>query len=156
MLAGKRWLPGQATTGGMLRGLADFVEGSGAPDDRGPGVRRGRRPVRAARLVGAGEDHGLLADETLGFLRDQLAAVPAGTALLVCFHHPLVEVGHPVTDYEDVRRAPAGRRYWPSSLQHHQHTRQRCDATLKQHMAVAPGIRSMVPLLGATAAHTHC
>ncbi|MCP9977201.1 phosphodiesterase [Actinomadura madurae] len=44
-----------------------------------------------------GEDHGLLDDETIGWLDRRLAEAP-GEPAFVCFHHPPVKLGIPYVD----------------------------------------------------------
>ncbi|MDI9835112.1 metallophosphoesterase [Streptomyces sp. KAU_LT] len=45
-----------------------------------------------------GRDEGRLDAETLGWIDDQLTALPAGTPALVAFHQPPVELHHPLPD----------------------------------------------------------
>jgi 3',5'-cyclic-AMP phosphodiesterase len=61
------------------------------------------RDVAGARFVlldtsVPGEDHGLLSPESLAWLRDVLVPPPGDGPLFVAFHHPPVEIGHPVLD----------------------------------------------------------
>jgi Icc protein len=152
--AGTLVLPGNHDRRAPLRaGLPYLVRAAGAPDDP---VNQSF-DVAGARFVlldssVPDEVHGLLADETLAFLRDQLAAVPAGMPVLVCFHHPPVEVGHPVIDgwrmfRED--RLAAVLAAFPgvvtALLAGHIHSA--ATATFAgTPLLVAPGIRSTVPL----------
>jgi 3',5'-cyclic AMP phosphodiesterase CpdA len=66
-------------------------------------------PVNDVREVGGalfalcdstipGEDGGLLADETLGWLDGVLAGVPRRMPVFVCFHHPPVTLSLPLVD----------------------------------------------------------
>lgn len=45
-----------------------------------------------------GQSAGLLAPETLGWLAETLAALPAGTPALLALHHPPVALHHPMLD----------------------------------------------------------
>jgi 3',5'-cyclic-AMP phosphodiesterase len=152
--AGALVCPGNHDQRAPLRaGLKDFVQASGAPGDPVNQVYdvAGARFVLLDSCV-PGEDHGLLADETLGFLRDELAAVPAGMPVLVCFHHPPVEVGHPVIDgwrMFDEHRLAGVLAEFPgvvtALLAGHIHSA--ATATFAgTPLLVAPGIRSTVPL----------
>jgi Icc protein len=146
-------LPGNHDVSAPLRvGLQKFL--SGTDLEAGHPVHQvcdvaGARFVLLDTSV-PGEDHGLLSAASLAWLRGVLAR-PADGPVFVAFHHPPVEIGHPVLDgwklrdsagfAEVLREAPAV----TALLAGHVH-----GAVVSTFaglpLLVAPGIRSTAPL----------
>jgi len=79
-------------------------------DGGGTGPINARHDVAGAVFLLAdssvpGRDDGHLDEETMRWLADELASVPASTPTFVAFHHPPVVVHHPVVD--PIRLLPA-------------------------------------------------
>ena len=80
-----------------------YRKGLLADPDGGDGPINARYDVAGAVFLVCdssipGQDDGRLDDETLGWLADQLAVVSAGAPVFVAFHHPPVELHHPIVD----------------------------------------------------------
>ncbi|MEV7616780.1 metallophosphoesterase [Streptomyces sp. NPDC089799] len=98
-----------------------------------------------------GEDEGFLSDGTLAWLEEVLAGTPAGTPVLVGFHHPPVELHTPYVDqwrqFGEERLAALARRYpdLAGFLCGHTHT---ATATVfaGRPLLVAPGVVSALRL----------
>jgi 3',5'-cyclic AMP phosphodiesterase CpdA len=82
----------------------------GEPDGGDEPINRRHDLGGATVLLGdssiPGRDEGRLDPATLGWFADQLAATPAGTPVLVGFHHPPVELHQPFVD--SIRLQAAG------------------------------------------------
>ncbi|MEV4545668.1 metallophosphoesterase [Micromonospora echinaurantiaca] len=77
--------------------------------DGGDGPINSRHDVGGATFLLAdssipGRDNGHLDEETMGWLREQLASVAADVPVFIAFHHPPVALHHPVID--DMRLLP--------------------------------------------------
>jgi 3',5'-cyclic AMP phosphodiesterase CpdA len=78
------------------KGLLGIAEGGTAPINSRHDVAGAVFLLCDSSIPGA--DEGRLDETTMAWLAGQLATVPAGTPVFIAFHHPPVELHHPVAD----------------------------------------------------------